>query len=68
MRKSRMHMRMLRSALHHNGSDRACKIIATEYNLGASNSMESAASPNYYGDDIWTKMSDPVLAHYFPNT
>jgi len=50
------------------GNARACQIIATEYNLGASNSAEHAASPSDFGKEIWSIMSDSVISHYFPNT
>lgn len=49
-------------------NQRACEIIATEYNVGATNSPEVSAQPSNYGQTIWTNMSTPVVQKVFPNT
>lgn len=57
---------LTRSAFGSN--QRACEIIATEYNIGATNSPESAANASDYGRRIWGYMSLPILRKFFPNT
>lgn len=49
-------------------TQRACEIIATEYNVGATNTPESGAQSSDYGQKIWRDMSASVLPKYFPNT
>lgn len=46
---------------------RACQIIATEYNTGATNSAEVDAQPAEYGIRIWKYMSLPLMQKYFTN-
>ena len=46
---------------------RACQIIATEYNTGATNSAEADAQPAEYGIRIWKYMSLPLMQKYFTN-
>jgi len=49
-------------------NDRAIKVISTEYNIGATNTLEVDAKPTAYGDDIWKNMQWHVLKRNFPNT
>jgi hypothetical protein len=49
-------------------NERACEIIATEYNVGATNSPEFSAQPSSYGQTIWKNMSSTVVQKVFPNT
>jgi hypothetical protein len=46
---------------------RACEIIATEYNVGATNSPESLARSTSYGQNIWSYMSLPLMEKFFTN-
>ena len=51
------------------GADqRACEIVATEYNIGPTTSPEPAAVASSYGKDIWSFMSVALLKKIFPNT
>ncbi|MEW6731006.1 MAG: DUF4157 domain-containing protein [Acidobacteriota bacterium] len=46
---------------------RACEIIATEYNVGATNSPEPLANASDYGRRIWSYMSLPLMQKFFSN-
>ena len=47
---------------------RACEIVATEYNIGPTTSAEPAAVASSYGKDIWSFMSVALIKKVFPNT
>ncbi|GAA0671268.1 hypothetical protein GCM10010193_24370 [Kitasatospora atroaurantiaca] len=47
-------------------NERAVKIVATEYNIGASTTHEALAQPSTYGDTVWTNMQDPLMRQFFP--
>jgi hypothetical protein len=49
-------------------NQRACEIIATEYNIGATTSPEPSANTSDYGRRIWTYMSLPVMQKFFSNS
>jgi Domain of unknown function (DUF4157) len=49
-------------------NQRACEIIATEYNIGATNSTEALANPSDYGQRIWSYMSLPLIQNFFSNS
>ncbi|QGZ38230.1 uncharacterized protein DUF4157 [Pseudoduganella flava] len=48
--------------------EQAVKLIATEYNIGASDTPLAAAKPTDYGDTVWKLMGSAVLKRNFPNT
>jgi hypothetical protein len=47
-------------------NERAVKIVATEYNIGASTTGEALAEPSPYGGDVWHKTQDPLMREFFP--
>lgn len=47
-------------------SERATKIIASEYQLGGSTSPEALAQPTEYGDEVWQNMHDAIMQQFFP--
>lgn len=49
-------------------NQRACEIIATEYNIGPTTSIEPLANASDYGRRIWTYMSLPVMQNFFSNS
>ena len=49
-------------------NQRACEIIATEYQLGATSSPEFSAIASDYGQRIWSYMSLPLIQQFFPNS
>jgi hypothetical protein len=49
-------------------NQRACEIIATEYNLGATLSTEPSANASNYGKEIWSFMSLPLMQKFFSNS
>ena len=63
--RSHRHPNLSRAAF--GASERAAKIIATEYNLGGSRTPEALANPSWYGDEAWKNMNDPEMGRVFPN-
>ncbi|WP_041233217.1 hypothetical protein [Cylindrospermum stagnale] len=48
--------------------ERAVTIIATEYNLGGTNTIEDKAGTSQYGLDVWRLMqASSIIKNFFPN-
>jgi hypothetical protein len=48
-------------------NERAVEIVATEYQLGATSTPESAAIPTDYGKQIWALTQDATMQTLFPD-
>ncbi len=47
----------------------AVGVVASEYNLGPSDTSAVDARPSWYGRNVWNSMNtDAILIHYFPNS
>jgi|GEM_PF-6283100 len=47
----------------------AVEVVATEYNMGGTNSNAEDAQSSGYGATAWSNLnSDNIIIHYFPNT
>ena len=50
------------------GSEREAGVVATEYNMGSTNSTAEDAQPSWYGETVWDLMQrDPIIRQYFDN-